>query len=239
MLDPLSGLLFLIGIGSTLATWRRPSSALVLVWLIIPLLLGTTLTVDAPSTTRSLPALPALCLLIALGLELVLVAAGWVVRYARNNASLPRWWQAVRLSCTVISASSIGVIGVDRYWAFVDTPVHRAIFYDAAHEWPLYFAPLGRVPVTVVGPAGWPVEFITLYAPHALVCAGRWGDTWTVCPPPRLIIFDGDEPDALRYAAATGVSIHPGPSEDQTTRYWYAQRIHLPDPARVLTGAGS
>lgn len=71
LLDPLSGALFGLGLFVAVDRWRRPSSMLLLIWLIVPVVLGVALTSgsteyeDAPSFTRALPALPAICLLIA------------------------------------------------------------------------------------------------------------------------------------------------------------------------------
>lgn len=243
MLDPLNGLLFIAGIAGALWRWRRPATTLVLLWLVVPITLGTMLTigslpgVDSPSITRSIPAAPAMCLLIALGLETILIAArtllGRVV--PRSNAST--WWPSVCLSATVVAAGLTGALGIERYWEFANASVTRNAFSNGAHEWATFLAPRGPIPVTVVAPAGWPVEYNGLFAPAALLCTGRWNATWTACPPARVVIFDNDQTEAYRYGQVTRLPVHEGqPDYDGVVRYWYVEGQRLPDPARVLGG---
>jgi Dolichyl-phosphate-mannose-protein mannosyltransferase len=246
MLDAISGILFLLGLARALWSWRRPNATLILAWLAVPLIMGTMLTTGmfgsagVPSSTRSLPAIPAMCLLIALGLETVLLALHSILRQAVRRlgarAGLQAWWPALRLGIVALTAVTIGVLGIQRYWDFANAPVTRQAFYNSAHEWALFLAPRGAMAVTVVGPYGWPGEYPVLYAPAARICAGRWYSAWSRCPPARIIIFDNDSLDAYRYAAVAHVPSHVGQSDDKTLRYWYAEGQHLPDPARVIAG---
>lgn len=244
MLDPLSGVLFWLGVAGALWWWRRPSAALVLLWMAVPLFMGTTLTTGttlltpAPASTRALPALPAICLLIALGLEVIFELAGgagrWAARGRRTAAS--SCWPALRLGVAVPVMALVGVLGISRYVSFVDAPVYGQVYYNSAHEWSIFIARRGAIPVTVIGPSGWAGEFVTLFAPRARLCTGRWDTTWNACPPARIIIFDHDQTDARHYAALTHRSVHAGPSDDAITRFWYVEGQNLPDPKRVLRG---
>jgi 4-amino-4-deoxy-L-arabinose transferase-like glycosyltransferase len=68
LLDPVTGLSFLVGLGVAAAGRRRPAARFLLVWLTLGLLPGL-LTVDAPSALRTVVAAPAVCALAALGLS--------------------------------------------------------------------------------------------------------------------------------------------------------------------------
>jgi hypothetical protein len=225
MLDPISGLLFMLGVARALWSWRRPNATLTLAWLAVPLIMGTMLTTgmggspDVPSSTRSLPALPAMCLLIALGLETLLLALHSILRQAVRRLGAPAralaWWPSLRLGIVALATVTIGVLGIQRYWDFANAPATRQAFYNGAHEWALFIGPRGAIPVTVVGPYGWPVEYPTLYAPAARICDGRWANTWNRCPTAQIVIFDNDPLDAQRYAAVAHVPVHGG---SRTTR---------------------
>jgi hypothetical protein len=239
LLDPVSGTLFIMGVGSALWMWRRPAAALGLLWLAVPVVLGTMLTIDQFwSFHRSIIAAPAMCLLIALGLETALLALHSILRQAVRRLGAPTglqaWWPALRLGIVALVTVTIGVLGIQRYWDFANAPVTRQAFYNSAHEWSLFLAPRGAIPVTVIGPYGWPVEYPTLYAPSASICDGRWDNTWSRCPPARIVIFDNDPLDAQRYAAVAHVPVHAGQSDDAIVRYWYAEGQRLPDPARII-----
>lgn len=246
LLDPFSNLLFIIGVAAVLWNWRRPSAMLILLWLTIPVSLGTMLTigslpgVDAPSITRSIPASPAVCLLIALGLEVILAVAGALLtRVARWTGQLAwlTWRSTLRLTGAVLATAIIGTLGVGRYWEFANAPVTRTAFSNAAHDWATFLAARGTIPVTVVGPNGWPIEYNNLYDPLAAICTGRWTTTWMVCPAAQVIIFDNDELEGARYGQATHLPVRAGqPGADGVVRFWYIEGRSLPDPARVLDG---
>jgi hypothetical protein len=241
LLDPVSGVLFIVGVASALWMWRRPAAALGLLWLAVPVVLGTMLTIDQVwSFHRSIIAAPAMCLLVALGLETVLLALRSILSQTRWRPGSPAgpaaWWPSLRLGIVALATVTIGMLGIQRYWDFANAPATRQAFYNSAHEWSLFIGPRGAIPVTVVGPYGWAVEFPTLYAPAASICQGRWDSTWNRCPLARIVIFDNDPLDAQHYAAGAGVPIHPGQSEDGIVRYWYAEGQPLPDPAHVIGG---
>jgi len=242
LLDPLCGAFFIIGVVLLLWSWRRPAAALILLWLVVPVVLGTMMTTgtlpheDPPSFHRSIAAAPAMCLCIGLGAEIALTAILGALRRVLPRLGSASWWPALRPSAVAVIAVAISVIGVQRYWAFADAPETRLAFHVAAHEWALFLEPRGALQVTGVGPRGWPGEYVSLYAPSAQICQGRWSRAWQTCPPSHVIIFDSDEADARRYTAATHIATHPGPSDDTTVRFWYAEGTNLPDPAHVLAG---
>ncbi len=80
-LDPFLALLFLVGVGQALVGFRRPTSALPLIWLGV-MTLPTLITEHAPHFGRAIGATPALALLCALG--------GWTVW--QGAARLGRQW---------------------------------------------------------------------------------------------------------------------------------------------------
>lgn len=239
LLDPVSGPLFVVGVATALWMWQRPAAVLVLLWLAVPVVLGTMLTIDPTwSFHRSVTAAPAMCMLIALGLETALLTLRRVlflfVRQPSKTAGMPPWWSALRLVAVTLVAITIGVQGIQHYWTFANAPMTIEAFDNGTHEWALFLASHGALPVTVVGPNGWPVEFPTLYAPKASICAGQWSTTWQHCPPARIVIFVDDAHEAQRYAEATHLPVHMGSSPDGIAHFWYAQGQSLPDPAHVL-----
>lgn len=69
LLDQVSALLFLLGVAVLITRPKRPESALVLSWLTGMLVFGAILLIDPPQTPRYITIAPAICFLIALGLE--------------------------------------------------------------------------------------------------------------------------------------------------------------------------
>jgi len=239
LLDSVSGPLFILGVVTALWMWRRPAATLILLWLIVPVVLGTVLTIDPYwSFHRSIIAAPAMCLLIGLGLETVLLALRGSLllayRLARKGPGLPPWWPILGAAVATLVTITIGVQGIQHYWNFANAPATHQAFDNETHEWSLFLAPQGALAATVVGPQGWAVEFPNLYAPAASICPGRWGDVWKRCPTARIVIFDNDLIDAQQYAAATHIPVHVVLSPDKVTGFWYAQGRGLPDPAHVL-----
>ncbi len=240
LLDAVSGPLFILGVATALWSWR-PAATLALLWLTVPLVFGTMLTIDAVwSFHRSCTAAPAMCLLIALGLETALSACqmvlGWLPRRTGSPLVSPTWWRAVQLSIVAVVTVIVGVQGVQHYWTFAQAPATKLAFYNSAHEWALFIAQSAPARVTAVGPIGWPNEYVDLYASNTSVCRGRWYSTWTRCPAARIVIFDNDPLDAQRYSTLTRINIQPGQSDDANVRFWYARGDNLPDPAHILAG---
>jgi len=248
LLDPFSSLLFSIGFARAVWSWRRPAATLTLLWLIVPIFFGTFLTTgtfpgeEPPSIHRSIVAAPAICLCIALGLEwtfLGLTRTARLIAWARRG-DLPVWRPSFGIGAVALAALLVAGWGL-RYDAdFYGLPAVHAGLDNPAHEWALFLAPRGAIPVTVVAPVFWPLEYSNLYAPQAMICSAVSGTAWQPCPPTHIVIFNGDQVDAMRYATATGLTVKTGPSYGAPSLYWYAenrgQDRPLPDPGHVLGG---
>lgn len=87
-LDPFLALLFLVGLGRALIGFRRPTSALPLIWLGV-MTLPTLVTEHAPHFGRAIGATPALALLCALG--------GWTVWQSATRLGRQWVWGVVAL----------------------------------------------------------------------------------------------------------------------------------------------
>lgn len=68
LLDPITGLLFLLGLGITLLRWRRPNYLFILVWLLVMSLPAVLTASGMPHSSRSIGLLPMACVLPAIGL---------------------------------------------------------------------------------------------------------------------------------------------------------------------------
>jgi 4-amino-4-deoxy-L-arabinose transferase-like glycosyltransferase len=71
LLDPVTGLCFLGGLGIALARWRQPHHLLILIWF-LTMSLPAILTVPVPHSARSIGLLPLACILPAMGLDAAL-----------------------------------------------------------------------------------------------------------------------------------------------------------------------
>ena len=107
--DPLTGALFLVGVGLCLARWRDPARAFSLIWFLVGIS-PSLITGAAASTTRSIAALPVAFLFPALAIvegarwaDGALGARGCLGRQARVcrvGARLPAWsLPVITLSC--------------------------------------------------------------------------------------------------------------------------------------------
>ena len=79
LLDFVSGILFVLGLVVALSQWRRPAARLILLWFWLALVFGWVLTENPPSSMRMLIIMPAVALLVALGLDRLLHLARWVI----------------------------------------------------------------------------------------------------------------------------------------------------------------
>lgn len=79
LLDFVSGILFVLGLAVAASQWRRAVARLILLWFGLAVIFGWILTENPPSSMRMLVATPAVALLVALGLEQLLVLARRVV----------------------------------------------------------------------------------------------------------------------------------------------------------------
>jgi 4-amino-4-deoxy-L-arabinose transferase-like glycosyltransferase len=77
LLDFVSGILFLLGMVAALSQWRKPAVRLILLWFGLALTFGWILTENPPSSMRMVIIAPAVALLVALGLDRLLMVARW------------------------------------------------------------------------------------------------------------------------------------------------------------------
>src|SRR6185436_16872954 len=82
LLDSASSVLFLFGLLVTIRRARCLDAALILAWLLGVPIFGGMMIVGTPESQRYIIAAPALCLLIALGLQQIVAAAGWALSVA-------------------------------------------------------------------------------------------------------------------------------------------------------------
>jgi 4-amino-4-deoxy-L-arabinose transferase-like glycosyltransferase len=87
-LDPISSLCFIIGLAIALWRWKRPNYLFIVVWFLIMALPGI-FAAEAPHFHRGIGALPALCLLSAIGL--VSVKEWWTSRMSWPGAREVLW----------------------------------------------------------------------------------------------------------------------------------------------------
>lgn len=76
LLDVVGGLFFVLGLTWTIVRCRWPSNSLLLIWFWMALLLGWVMTENPPSSQRMLIVAPALAILVALGVDWMLMVAG-------------------------------------------------------------------------------------------------------------------------------------------------------------------
>jgi 4-amino-4-deoxy-L-arabinose transferase-like glycosyltransferase len=102
------GALMLLGVGVCCYRWRQWRYQLPLVWLGLTVLLGGILMINPPSIQRYITLAPVLCLLIALGIDLL---------YTTAMRFLPRWERGWRL-LVVLLITYIAADSLQRY--FID-----------------------------------------------------------------------------------------------------------------------
>jgi 4-amino-4-deoxy-L-arabinose transferase-like glycosyltransferase len=102
LLGVVPGVLMGVGVGVCCHRWRRWRFQLPLVWLALAVLLGGVLMVRPPSVQRYITLAPVLCLLIALGIDLLYRAATRLLPHRE------RWWRlAVVLLVSYVAADSL------------------------------------------------------------------------------------------------------------------------------------
>jgi 4-amino-4-deoxy-L-arabinose transferase-like glycosyltransferase len=110
LFDPLSSLVFLVGVGLCLAKARRGGAhALTLIWIGV-MLVPTILAEDCPHFLRAVGVLPAAALLPALGLE---EARGWAARRGRT------WLSRGLVAGVLLAAAGWGLYD---YWQHARSP---------------------------------------------------------------------------------------------------------------------
>jgi 4-amino-4-deoxy-L-arabinose transferase-like glycosyltransferase len=88
VLDPISSLCFIIGLAIALRRWKRPSYLFTIVWFLTMALPGAFTAEALPHFHRGIGALPALCLLSAIGL---VSAKDWLGRMSWRGAREVSW----------------------------------------------------------------------------------------------------------------------------------------------------
>jgi 4-amino-4-deoxy-L-arabinose transferase-like glycosyltransferase len=85
LLEPLSAVLFVLGVGRVLARPGRPANQLAFLWTAVPLVAGAALTIDTPFYPRISGILPFTALLIALAMEPLLATLRAALPGRRGN----------------------------------------------------------------------------------------------------------------------------------------------------------
>lgn len=120
MLDPLSGLLMLVGLAVALSRWRNVAYLALPVWILVMLMPGVlTIPWEAPQSLRTITVIPAVIALITLGVAFI-----W--RLGRS-VSLP----AVRASAAVVIVLLLAGIGYANVSAYFGQQVNNFEVYAA------------------------------------------------------------------------------------------------------------
>ena len=123
--DPLTGVLFLAGVGLCLARWRQPAAAFSLLWFFVGIV-PTLVTGAAASTTRSIGALPVAFLFPALA---VVACARWAAA---------RWGQwatwTIRLGFAGLVATTGAISARDYFVTWGESPHVRAAYQHTLVE---------------------------------------------------------------------------------------------------------
>jgi hypothetical protein len=100
LLDPVSGILLVLGLVWAVAHRRWPANGLLLLWFWLAVILGWVLTENPPSSQRLVIVAPALAILVGLGLE-------WLVGLAQRIVNDERWllmWNGVTAMALIVVA---------------------------------------------------------------------------------------------------------------------------------------
>lgn len=114
MLHPLQAPLFLIGVVTILARWRRPINQGLLAWMAVTLTLGSVLITDAATFHRLLGVLPAAILVVAIGVD---AGATVLARSLRWPPTAGAWLAAIIV---------VVLVAVDVHYYFRIYNVHQA-----------------------------------------------------------------------------------------------------------------
>lgn len=119
MLDPLTGVFFVLGVGYALLRLRRPDYAILLAWLVIGVIPGVMSLADSnPHSMRTIANIPAVCLLAALPAERV-----WTFLRSRYSGG-------ERLLLPVGIAVAVVALGVNVVLYFNQQANNRHVYYD-------------------------------------------------------------------------------------------------------------
>ncbi|MCP4544379.1 MAG: hypothetical protein GY832_45285 [Chloroflexi bacterium] len=107
-LDFVSGVLFVVGLVWAMVRCRQPNEGLLLGWFWLALVLGWVITENPPSSQRMTVLLPALAMLVGLGLD-------WLLKLGQRATGSNWDWLAGVMLCVIV------VVNL-RYYFFVYTP---------------------------------------------------------------------------------------------------------------------
>jgi len=109
-----AGVLAVLGMAWALAHWRRRGNFLLLIWFWAVIVTGGMLTESPPSSQRLVIAIPAVAILVALGLERT-------VHLGSHLLTLPRVWERVALVLLIVALGAANV----RYYFLEFSPLRR------------------------------------------------------------------------------------------------------------------
>jgi sugar lactone lactonase YvrE len=120
MLDPITGIFFVLGLGYVILRWRRPENAILPAWLILGMVPGVMSLADSnPHSMRTIANLPAVCLLAALAAE-----RAWT--YVSENYGR----RAVQRLLPVAAAIAVLALGANVVLYFNRQANDRSVYYD-------------------------------------------------------------------------------------------------------------
>jgi hypothetical protein len=85
LLDTFAAILFVLGVVLVLLRWQKLESALLIAWIAGTAIAGGMLLYDPPQSTRYLIAAPAICLLVAQGIEYLVHLLRWVLSLPQRS----------------------------------------------------------------------------------------------------------------------------------------------------------
>lgn len=103
---PVAAVFFMLGLGVCIARWRQSRYLLLLIWFLAGILALSILNTFPPRWTHTLPVIPAMATMAALGIYTLVQT---VIRYAPRFAS-------VTVGAAVLLVVAIGVLGVREYF---------------------------------------------------------------------------------------------------------------------------
>jgi 4-amino-4-deoxy-L-arabinose transferase-like glycosyltransferase len=116
LFDPVSGVLFVLGLGLAAVGWRQARMRMLLLWVVLPLIAGAALTIDTPFYPRISGLVPFAVLLVAVAL----VHVGRLLRAAVPGRA------AARVVAVAIGAAAALILSVNLRTYFVEyAPVYR------------------------------------------------------------------------------------------------------------------
>jgi 4-amino-4-deoxy-L-arabinose transferase-like glycosyltransferase len=165
-MDPLQGVLFLVGVSQTVRHRARPEHIFLLIWLAI-MLLPSILSGDAPHFGRLTGALPAVAILIAAG-------GSWVIEKIASLTNRPIW---VAVTIAALTIPSLSITTYDYFIRYAGHPDLARDFY--LDDWMMGRSAATQSPDTVLYLTPAQEEMATIF--------------FALADPDRLRSFNGQE----------------------------------------------